>query len=176
MNDLGFRARVLAEIEHQRVRWEEVLVRIESGQAHDLRVMGNWTPKDLVGHINGWQRNQIDRLLAQRDGIPETAPWPDVVETGGNTEDERVNGINQWIYDANHDLSSADVVANSRAQWEELLTFAAGLSDLQLEDDTRFAKLEGESFSSAVLAGSLFAHINDEHAADLAAIATVTAP
>jgi hypothetical protein len=162
---------VLAAIQRQRARWDSVLQAVETGTDDRQQVMGGWTPKDLVAHINGWQRYTLDRLIAQRDGaVTAPPPWPEMLQGPDKTEDDRVEGINNWIYETNRERPREDVIAESRNQWDTLTTFAESLTEEQMQDEALFGRLEGESFASAVLRGSLFDHMNNEHGDDVVAL------
>jgi hypothetical protein len=171
MLELEQKQQVISEIERHRERWDAVLQTIESGNLDGQPVLGDWTPKDLVGHINGWQRYTIDRLVAQRNGMATAVPpWPDYLQRAGKSNEERIEGINNWIYQTNRERSTADVIAESRMQWDTLIAFAKMLTESEMQDESRFGRLGGESFASAVLSGSLFDHMNNEHGEDVEAI------
>jgi hypothetical protein len=157
------RTDVLAEIKRQRAWWEGLLAEVGEERMEQPGATDDWTFKDVVAHLSGWQRRTLDRLEAVRRNQPVgPPPWPaefDAIED----EDEQVQQINDWLYAQNRDRSLADVLAESRGQWDELREVVGALPDAVLNDTTRFPGLEGESLAQSVVSGSLFSHFHEEH-------------
>ncbi len=103
----------LDRIEQARRTWEEIVS--EAGDAGMDRpgAAGEWTFKDVAGHLNGWRELTVDRLEAvARDEAPPPMPWPDDL----NYEtDEGVEAINRWIHARNRNRPAADILTESRA-------------------------------------------------------------
>jgi hypothetical protein len=157
------RSEVLAEIEHQREWWEGLLAEVSEERMEQPGATDDWTFKDVVAHLSGWQRRTLDRFQAARTDQPiGPPPWPAEFQKIED-EDEQVQRINDWFYEKNRDRSLADVLAESRAQWDELREAVAALPDNVLNDTTRFPSLEGASLAQSVLSGSLFGHFHEEH-------------
>jgi hypothetical protein len=154
---------VLAAIDRQRAWWEGLLSEVGEARMEQPGATGDWTFKDVVAHLSGWQRRTLDRIdAARRDRPVPPTPWPaefnDIAD-----EDEQVQAINDWLYARNRDRPLADVLAESRAQWDELRASVAALPAATLNDPTLFPGLEGESLGQSILSGSLFSHYHEEH-------------
>jgi len=161
------RTDVLAEIDRQREWWEGLLAEVGEERMEQPGATGDWTFKDVVAHLSGWQRRTLDRFQAVRrdEPVPPT-PWPTEFNQIAD-EDEQVQRINDWLYAKNRDRPLADVLAESRAQWDELREIVAALPDNVLNDTTRFPGLEGESLAQSIASGSLFSHFHEEHEPDI---------
>ena len=75
-------------------QWETLLDQIGPARMDQPGVIGDWSLKDIVAHLTGWNRWLLARLQAAGSGEPEPPPpWPAHLET----EDE----INAWVYESN---------------------------------------------------------------------------
>jgi hypothetical protein len=95
------------------------------------RVDDTWTRKDVVAHIEAWERRVVDLLERLRTG---EAP-SDRVET-----DE----LNARFHAADRDRPLADVRAGERAAYERLLAAIESAADEELFDVGHFAWTEGD--------------------------------
>src|SRR5262245_56164192 len=87
-------------------QWEAFLDQIGSARLNQPGVNGDWSMKDIVAHLTGWNRWLVDRLQAAGHGKPEPLPpWPAHVQT----EDE----INAWIYESNRGRLARKVLDES---------------------------------------------------------------
>jgi hypothetical protein len=158
------RTDVLAEIDRQRAWWEGLLAEVGEERMERPGAAGDWTFKDVVAHLSGWQRRTLDRLQAVRHDQPAPPlPWQADLGRIDDDGDAEVERINNWIYQRNRDRSAADVLAESRRQWDELREVIAAMPNAVLNDTTRFPGLEGESLAQSVLSGSLLSHFHEEH-------------
>ena len=157
------RTDVLAEIDRQRAWWEGLLAEVGEERMEQSGATGDWSFKDVVAHLSGWQRRTLDRLESVRGDQPiGPTPWPAEFNEIAD-EDEQVETINDWLYQQNRDRPLADVLAETRAQWDELREIVSGLPDNVLNDTTRIPALEGESLAQSILSGSFFGHFHEEH-------------
>jgi hypothetical protein len=128
-------------------------------------VNGDWSMKDIVAHLTGWQPRLIARLQAAQRGEPEPPPpWPARLQT----EDE----INAWIYESNHGRSVHEVLAESHQVFQQLLAVIEGLPDeVRIEQVHHQGRvyllvwLGDERFP----AGEFFDHFHDDHEPDVRA-------
>src|SRR5437588_10466621 len=87
-------------------------------------VAGGWSIKDIVAHITGWRRRTVLRFRAALDPTVDMTPdYPAELD-----EDDEVDQINAWIYQANRDRPLADVLNDSH---EFLLQLVAEVSPLR---------------------------------------------
>lgn len=148
---------LLADLHREHQQWEALLAQIGEARMDQAGVAGPWSIKDIVAHLTGWRRRTVARLQAAQRGEPVLLPWPAELQS----DDE----INAWIYKTNHDRSVADVLADSRQVFQQLVAAIEAFPEAELLDPHRFAWMEGEPLSAAVF----FAHFHEEHEPDMRA-------
>lgn len=149
----------LERLEHARQTWEEIVSRVSDADISRPGAAGDWTFKDVAAHLNAWRTRTVDRLeAALRDDVPPPAPWPNELD---DETDEGVDAINRWFFDRDRDRSAADIVAESRLQFQRMRAAVEALSEQDLETPGRFPWLADHPLS-AVLNGS-FEHLHEEH-------------
>ena len=149
----------LDQIERHRESWEAIVAEAGSANMERPGAAGEWTFKDVAGHLNGWRSRTVERLeAAARDEAPPPAAWP--ADLSDET-DEGVEAINRWIYERNRDRPGDDILAESREQFRRMRAAVEAISEDTLVTPGRFPWLDGEPLS-AVLEGS-FGHLHEEH-------------
>ena len=123
---------LLASIAAGRARYEDALAHFDDAAMLE-RVDGEWTRKDVVAHIEAWERRVVDTLRALRAG--ETI---DDVET-----DDR----NARFFARDRDRSLDDVRAREAEAYRALLAAIDGASDEELFDGRHFAWTGGDPFA-----------------------------
>ncbi|MEA2520145.1 MAG: hypothetical protein QOF49_2225 [Chloroflexota bacterium] len=137
------RRELLAAIHSGRARLDAALERIADDAMLD-RIDDNWTRKDVLAHLEAWERRVVDLLDGLRGG---TAP-AERIET-----DE----LNARFHAANRDRSLADVRSGERDAYERMLGALDDATDDELFDGDHFTWTEGDP-----LAG-WFRGNSDEH-------------
>ena len=150
---------LLADLQREQEQWEALLAQIGESRIDQPGVAGEWSIKDIVAHLTGWQPRLTAHIQAAQRGEPEPPPpWPVHLQT----ED----AINGWIYESNRHRSVREVLDESHHVFQQLLAAIEGLPDEVLRDPVRHLPwLEGRPFS----AGEFFAHFHDEHEPDMCA-------
>ena len=140
-------------------KWEAFLGQIGEARMEQPGVAADWSMKDIVAHLTGWNRWLVIRLQAAQRGEPEPLPpWPAHVQS----EDE----INAWIYESNRDLSLREVLEDMHQVHQQLLAFVEGLpDDVRIERDWRVVSFGDQRFP----AGEFFDHFHDDHEPDVRA-------
>ena len=146
-------------------QWEALLEQVGPARMEQPGVNGDWTMKDIVAHLTGWNRWLALRLqAAARSESKPLPPWP----THLQTDDE----INAWIYASYRGRSVPEVLEETHRVFQELLAVIAGLpEDVQIEEVHRPGRtyhlvwLGDERFQ----AGEFFAHFHDDHEPDIRA-------
>jgi hypothetical protein len=95
------------------------------------RVDDEWTRKDVLAHLEAWERRMVELVERLRAGDPLT----DRTET-----DE----LNARFYVASRDRPLADVRSGERQAYERMIATIEGASDEELFDGNHFAWTEGE--------------------------------
>src|ERR1051325_2236145 len=114
------KSELLNRLQEEYQQWEAFLDQIGPARMDQGGVNSDWSIKDIVAHLTGWNRYLIARLqAAQRGEVEPPPPWPAHLQT----EDE----INAWIYEANRHRSLREVLSESRHVFEQLLAVIEGL-------------------------------------------------
>ena len=153
----------LEQIERERAIWEQL--RAEVGEARMLQpgATGGWTFKDIVVHLNGWRSKTVARLEAAQHGRePAAPPWPAQLD-----EDDNVDEINNWIYQASRDRFLRAVLDEYSGSFQRMRDAVATLSERDLTEPGRYPWLNGYALAD-VLIGS-FEHFHDDHEQELRA-------
>jgi hypothetical protein len=152
VNQADLRARVIARIEAERVFWGDLVAEVGVDRMIEPGPMGEWTFKDLAGHLLGWRERTLGRLEAAAGGIkPPPPPWPADLEGD--------DPINDWIHDRYRDRSVEAVLAEMDRSYERLAHAVATLPDDILTRPEALPWLGDESFVET----DLFSHLHDEH-------------
>jgi hypothetical protein len=148
---------LLAQIDHERTLWEQLVAEVGEEQMLEPGATGHWTFKDVVAHLSGWRANTLARLeAALRGHAPAAPPWP-----GHLDEEEDVEEINAWIYQANRDRPLRDVIDEYHRSFSMMRDAVSALSERDLTEPGRYDWMEGVPLAS-VITGS-FGHLHEEH-------------
>lgn len=146
-------------LQEENRKWEALLESIGPERMDEPGVNGDWSMKDMVGHISTWVENNLAGMQAAIHGKPRPASlWPEEL----NDDDS----INAWIYQHNRDKSVDEVLGNSRRVLEELLAAVESLpDDVRIEPDYHVVQIGEKRY----WAGEFFHHFHDDHEADVRA-------
>jgi hypothetical protein len=144
-------------------QWEVLLDQIGPERMEQPGVNGDWSMKDIVAHLTGWNRWLVARLQAAGHSEPEPSPpWPAHVQS----EDE----VNAWIYESNRGRSVREVLDETHQVFQQLLAVIEGLpEDVRIEQVHQAGRvfhlvwLDDERFP----AGEFFDHFHDDHEPDV---------
>ena len=146
-------------------QWESLLDQIGLARMDEPGVNVDWSLKDLVAHLTGWNRWLVARLRAARGREPEPPPpWPAHLQS----EDE----INAWIYESNHGRSAREVLDETQQVFQELLATIENLPE-----DARIEVLQARGKDYYLLwlseqrfpVGEFFDHFQENHEPDVRA-------
>jgi hypothetical protein len=153
------KSELLNWLQEEYQQWEAFLEQIDPARMGQPGVNGDWSMKDIVAHLTGWQPRLITRIQAAQRGESEPPPpWPAHLQT----EDE----VNAWIYESNHGRSVREVLDESRQVFRQLLAVIEGLpDDVRIEPEWHLVWLNGQRFP----AGEFFDHFHDDHEPDVRA-------
>lgn len=149
----------LDRIERAEQAWEAIVSEVGNADMARPGAAGDWSFKDVAGHLNGWREVTVDRLeAAARGQEPPPPPWP-----GGQTEEAGadVEWINRWMYERNRNRPAAEILADSREQFRRMRAAVEATPEDHLVMPGRFPWLGGAPLS-AVLKGSL-GHFHEDH-------------
>ena len=144
-------------------QWESLLDQIGLARMDQPGVNGNWSMKDLVAHLTGWNRWLVARLQAAgRHESEPPPPWPSHLQS----EDE----INAWIYESNRGRSARELLEEMHQVFQQLLTAIESFSE-----DVRIEVLHAHGKDYYLLwsseqrfpAGEFFDHFQEDHEPDV---------
>ena len=152
-------------LQQQNQQWETLLYAIGPTRMVQPGVNGDWSMKDVVAHLTGWQPRLTASLQAAQRGEPEPPPpWPAHLQT----EDE----INAWIYESNRGRSLRAVLDETHQVFQQLLAVVEGLpEDVRIDQVHQRDRvyylvwLNGQRFP----VGEFFDHFHDDHEPDIRA-------
>lgn len=161
------RADVLARIEAERAAWESLFDEIPPAWIDLPDAIGAWSVKDVIAHLSGWRQPLLDDLQAAVQGtVPPPSGWPfspEEIGSGPAEDPNRVQAVNDWLYERNANRTTDQVLAEAAVQWTLLRELVGLMPDRLLTDPGAFPKLAGQSLAAAILGGALFSHFHDEH-------------
>jgi hypothetical protein len=146
-------------------QWEALLDQIGPERMEQPGVNGDWSMKDIVAHLTGWQPRVNAHLRAVQRGEPEPPPpWPAHLQTDDD--------INAWIYESHRRRSLGEVLDESRQVFRQLLNVVEALPpDVRIEQVHQGARvyhlvwLDSQRFQP----GEFFDHFHDDHEPDVRA-------
>ena len=98
------------------------------------RVDTAWTRKDVIAHLEAWERRVVENLeTLRRGGEPD----------GSLGTDE----LNDRFFTHNRDRTLDDVLAGERAAYRAVLAAIEGATDEELFDAHHFGWTEGDPFA-----------------------------
>jgi hypothetical protein len=145
--------------------WETFLDQVGPARMDQPGVNGDWSMKDIVAHLTGWQPRLTANLQAAARGEPEPPPpWPAHLE-----EDD---DINAWIYESNRERSVREVLDESRQVFQQFLAVIEGLpEDVRIEQVHHSGRIYHLVWlgDQRFPAGEFFDHLHDDHEPDIRA-------
>jgi hypothetical protein len=124
------RARLRALIADGRARFEATLAGIPDAAMLD-RIDDEWTRKDVVAHVEAWERRVVQLFEALRAGGPIG-------------ESDETDELNAEMYRRDRDRSLEDVRAGERSAYAAMLAALDGATDEELFDGAHFAWTGGD--------------------------------
>jgi hypothetical protein len=127
------RTSLRAQIVSGRARFDDTLAGLGDAAMLD-RIDDDWTRKDVVAHVEAWERRVVRLFEALRVG----GPIDDAYET-----DE----LNARLYRQDRDRPLDDVRAGEREAYGAMLAALDGATDEELFDGSHFAWTNGDRFA-----------------------------
>jgi hypothetical protein len=128
------RATLLATIAAGRNRLDAEMAGLADEAMLD-RIDESWTRKDVLAHLEAWERRVVDNLDTLR---------------GGRTPDRSVetDELNERFFALHRDRSLADVRAGERDAYRSVLAAIDGATDEELFDGHHFGWTEGDPLAN----------------------------
>lgn len=156
------KSELLHWLQEQNQHWEALLDQIGEGRMEQPGVNGDWSMKDIIAHLTGWNQWLATRFQAALRNEPEPSPpWPAQLH-----EDD---DINAWIYQTNHERPLRDLLDETRQVNQQLASLVENLPD-----DARLEKIDPTFYlvwinDQRFLPGEFFDHFRDDHEPDVRA-------
>ena len=149
---------ILAKLQEEFDRWEEVLNSLSSEQITAPNFIANWSIKDTLAHLMAWQMRSIARLEgALLNKEPEFPKWPVKPEPDpGDNSDE----INAWIYETYHDQPWSSIHPAWTAGFQRLLELGQAIPEKDLLDPQRYPWMEGQPLAMVLMGSYEHHHID----------------
>ena len=128
------RIALLTALRAGRDRLETALAQLDD-DAMAERIDNEWTRKDVLAHLEAWERRVVDLLERLRAGT----------DPGERVETDELNAR---FYAADRDRTLADVRAGEAAAYERMVAAIEGASDEELFDGGHFAWTNGEPLAA----------------------------
>lgn len=159
MSETMSKAELLAKIDRAQQTWESIVNEAGPERLNEPGAAGDWTLKDVAGHLNAWRARTVNRLeAAARNEDPAPNPWP--MDMSDENEED-VDRINDWMYQQYRDRSAEDILGEAREQFRRMRAAVEAIPIDDLNAPGRYAWL-GDHPISAVIAGS-GEHLYEEH-------------
>ncbi len=141
---------IVAALKEQFNRWEELLKNLSDDEITTPRFDYNWSIKDVIAHLWGWQQISTARIeAAMHNREPEFPKWTAELAEGW---EENANITNAWIFETQHEKSWSDIYRNWREGFLKLLESAEPISEKDLLDGSRYSWLKGYSLAFILVA------------------------
>ena len=147
---MNMKDHILTALREQFDHWEKLLASLNAEQITTPNFDDNWSIKDVVNHLWGWQQISVARLNAGvLDREPEFPHW--LASFPGNW-DENASQTNAWIYKNFHTRSWTETNQNWREGFLQLLDLGEKVSERDLLDGDRYFWLKGYSLAFILVA------------------------
>jgi uncharacterized protein (TIGR03083 family) len=146
---------LLEAIQKGRAEFEAALAKLSPEQMVAPGVMGEWSVKDILGHIGMWESRLVTILYAVERGATPSQ----LVHTQAE-----VDKVNAGSYAEQRDRPLDRVLADFHGVHRQLLKRLDAVEENDLFDPKRFQWMEGESLAKLV-AGDTFEHYAEHRSA-----------
>ena len=147
---MNMKEHILTALREQFSRWEELLASLSDKQITTPNFDYDWSIKDVINHLWGWQQISVARMnAAVLNQEPEFPNW--LTEFTGNW-DENANQTNAWIYETYYEKPWSEVYQNWRDGFLRFLELGELISEKDLLDGSRYRWLKGYSLAFILVA------------------------
>jgi hypothetical protein len=149
-NIMNMKDHILSALREQFNQLEELLASLSEEQITTPNFDDNWSIKDVVNHLWGWQQISVARMNA---GVFNREPeFPNWLTSFPGNWDENASQTNAWIYKNFHNQSWAEANKNWKEGFLQLLDLGEKVSERYLLDGDRYLWLKGYSLAFILVA------------------------
>ena len=147
---MSMKDHILTALREQFDQLDELLASLSEEQITTPNFDDNWSIKDVVNHLWGWQQISIARINA---GVHNREPgFPDWLISFPGNWDENATQTNAWIYKNFHSQSWAEANKNWKEGFLQLLDLSEKVSERYLLDGDKYLWLKGYSLAFVLVA------------------------
>jgi uncharacterized damage-inducible protein DinB len=142
------RATFLAILQRERAAWDALLAEVsELGEARISQpgINGEWSVKDIVAHVTWYEREMIAML--QTRALEGSTLWE-------LSHDQR----NMTLFEQHRGQPLAEVLADARQTFADLVALMEGLAEKDLHDASRYRAMPPDWTPWEVLADNSYMH------------------
>lgn len=157
---MSTKAELLEAMTAGRAGWEDLLAAVGPGRMDEPGVVGEWSVRDVVAHVAGYERFVAATILADLRGAaatPRELYDRDDQPPGGDEPDPDHARYNDWVVRHARGRPLAQVLGSAREAYERLRAAVDALTEEELADPGRFAWLPGRALAT-ILPNQSFAH------------------
>lgn len=147
---MNMKEHILAALREQFNSWEDLLASMSNEQITAPHFDFDWSIKDVITHLWGWQQISTARMeAAWQDREPEFPKW--VIELQGVWE-ENADKTNAKIYETNHQKLWSEIHQNWKDGFLRFIELGNEISEKDLLDGDRYLWLKGHSLAFILVA------------------------
>lgn len=144
------KAHILAALKEQFDSWEELLASLSEEQITAPQFDLDWSIKDVIAHLWGWQQISIARM---EGGVMDQEPeFPKWITELGDVWEEDANETNARIYRNFYEQRWSRVYQTWREGFLQLLELGDKISERNLLDGDKYPWLKGYSLAFILVA------------------------
>lgn len=147
---MNMKGHILSALKEQFENWNQLFGSMSEEQITTPQFDLNWSIKDVVAHLWGWQQISIARMEGGvHNQNPKFPMWASELQTGWEENADQTNAI---IHQANHLLPWSKVYLNWRDGFLRFLELGEHIPERDLLDENKYTWLSGRSLALTLLA------------------------
>jgi Protein of unknown function (DUF1706) len=136
----------LAKLQQTRAEWDSLISQVDPSRMTEPNVDGEYSIKDIIAHVMWYERENLGVI---RQHVLVGSPHWDAP-----TQDDR----NAAVYEDIRNLSTSEVLTQSKEIYQQQLAALKTLSDEDFTDVTRFKDMPSTWDSAHFLASNSYEH------------------
>jgi hypothetical protein len=147
---MSMKEHILAALHEQFNSWENLFTSLSEEQITAPRFDFDWSIKDVIAHLWGWQQISIARMEA---GVQEREPeFPQWIKELGEVWEQDANETNARIYQNFHEQHWSTVYQAWKEGFLRFLELGDKISERNLLDGDKYPWLKGYSLAFILVA------------------------
>jgi len=147
------KSELLSKIETAHSEWQSLLSEVGEARMTEPGVTGDWSVKDIIGHIAAWEQRVLDRVRSDSTG--------ETLEMTGWDMDK----MNETYFERSRAASLKDVLSDAADTHSRFMQFVGSLSEQQLFEGGIYGWTQGQPLYNWIT-GNTYEHY-DEHSAPI---------